>query len=75
MTQKSNDVAMIMGSQSDWSTMRHAAETLDALGSSHEDLIVSAAWRMVDQSDWLPMMMATSLDFWVICVPRMERGQ
>ncbi len=42
MTQKSNDVAIIMGSQSDWSTMRHAAETLDALGISHEDLIVSA---------------------------------
>ena len=25
-------VAIIMGSQSDWPTMRHAAETLDALG-------------------------------------------
>ena len=36
------DVAIIMGSQSDWSTMRHAAEALDALGVSHEALIVSA---------------------------------
>ena len=36
------DVAIIMGSQSDWATMRHAAETLDALGVAHEDLIVSA---------------------------------
>jgi len=36
------DVAIIMGSQSDWATMRHAAETLDALGISHEALIVSA---------------------------------
>jgi 5-(carboxyamino)imidazole ribonucleotide mutase len=36
------DVAIIMGSQSDWATMRHAAETLDALGVGHEDLIVSA---------------------------------
>ena len=36
------DVAIIMGSQSDWPTMRHAAETLDALGISHDDLIVSA---------------------------------
>jgi 5-(carboxyamino)imidazole ribonucleotide mutase len=36
------DVAIIMGSQSDWATMRHAAETLDALGVSHEALIVSA---------------------------------
>lgn len=35
-------VAIIMGSQSDWETMRHAAETLTALGVSHEALIVSA---------------------------------
>ncbi len=35
-------VAIIMGSQSDWATMRHAAETLDALGVGHRDLIVSA---------------------------------
>jgi 5-(carboxyamino)imidazole ribonucleotide mutase len=31
-----------MGSQSDWETMRHAAETLDALGVAHETRIVSA---------------------------------
>ena len=35
-------VAIIMGSQSDWETMRHAAETLTALGVSHEERIVSA---------------------------------
>ena len=35
-------VAVIMGSQSDWDTMRHAVETLDALGVAHEALIVSA---------------------------------
>lgn len=35
-------VAIIMGSQSDWSTMRHAAETLDALGVAYEARIVSA---------------------------------
>jgi 5-(carboxyamino)imidazole ribonucleotide mutase len=35
-------VAIIMGSQSDWATMRHAAETLDALGVPHEVRIVSA---------------------------------
>ena len=35
-------VAIIMGSQSDWATMRHAAETLDALGVAHTDRIVSA---------------------------------
>jgi 5-(carboxyamino)imidazole ribonucleotide mutase len=31
-----------MGSQSDWETMRHAAETLDALGVGYETRIVSA---------------------------------
>jgi 5-(carboxyamino)imidazole ribonucleotide mutase len=36
------DVAIIMGSQSDWATMKHAAETLDALSVSHDDRIVSA---------------------------------
>ena len=35
-------VAVIMGSQSDWATMRHAADTLSALGVPHEALIVSA---------------------------------
>ncbi|MCR6735715.1 MAG: 5-(carboxyamino)imidazole ribonucleotide mutase [Afipia sp.] len=35
-------VAIIMGSQSDWTTMRHAAETLTALGVAHEARIVSA---------------------------------
>ncbi|HEX5509547.1 MAG TPA: 5-(carboxyamino)imidazole ribonucleotide mutase [Pseudolabrys sp.] len=35
-------VAIIMGSQSDWQTMKHAADTLDALKIGHEALIVSA---------------------------------
>ncbi|MBA2467723.1 MAG: AIR carboxylase family protein, partial [Sphingomonas sp.] len=35
-------VGIIMGSNSDWETMRHAAETLDRLGVSHEVKIVSA---------------------------------
>lgn len=35
-------IGIIMGSQSDWSTMRHAAETLDALAVAHEVKIVSA---------------------------------
>jgi 5-(carboxyamino)imidazole ribonucleotide mutase len=35
-------VAIIMGSQSDWETMRHAAETLGALGIACEKRIVSA---------------------------------
>lgn len=36
------DVAIIMGSQSDWSTMRHAAETLTALEIPYVAKIVSA---------------------------------
>jgi 5-(carboxyamino)imidazole ribonucleotide mutase len=35
-------VAIIMGSQSDWATMRHAAEILDALGIGYDKRIVSA---------------------------------
>lgn len=35
-------VAIIMGSQSDWATMRNAAETLDALGVPYDARIVSA---------------------------------
>jgi len=35
-------VGIIMGSRSDWETMRHASETLDALGIPHETRIVSA---------------------------------
>ena len=35
-------VAIIMGSQSDWGTMRHAAETLAALGVDCEQRIISA---------------------------------
>jgi 5-(carboxyamino)imidazole ribonucleotide mutase len=38
----SKPVAIIMGSQSDWPTMKHAAEILDELGVGHEALIVSA---------------------------------
>ncbi|MBL4726590.1 MAG: 5-(carboxyamino)imidazole ribonucleotide mutase [Rhizobiaceae bacterium] len=36
------DIAIIMGSQSDWATMKNAADTLDALGVSYEAKIISA---------------------------------
>ena len=36
------DVGIIMGSRSDWETMRHAAEMLDALVVSYETKVVSA---------------------------------
>jgi 5-(carboxyamino)imidazole ribonucleotide mutase len=35
-------VGVIMGSQSDWDTMQHAAETLSDLGIGHETRVVSA---------------------------------
>jgi 5-(carboxyamino)imidazole ribonucleotide mutase len=35
-------VGVIMGSRSDWETMRHASETLEALGVAHECVVVSA---------------------------------
>ena len=35
-------VAIIMGSQSDWDTMLHAAQTLDTLGVPYEARVVSA---------------------------------
>jgi 5-(carboxyamino)imidazole ribonucleotide mutase len=35
-------VAIIMGSQSDWATMKHSADTLDALGIGYDARIVSA---------------------------------
>ena len=35
-------IGIIMGSTSDWETMRHASETLDALGVVHETRVVSA---------------------------------
>ena len=35
-------IGIIMGSKSDWETMRHTAETLDKLGVEHEVKVVSA---------------------------------
>ncbi len=42
MTQSAPQVGIIMGSQSDWPTMKHAADVLDALGVAYEKRIVSA---------------------------------
>ena len=47
-------VGIIMGSQSDWPTMRHAADTLETLGVAFETRIVSAhrtPKRMVDYAE------------------------
>src|SRR6201995_4934684 len=35
-------VGIIMGSRSDWATMSHTAQTLEALGVAHESKVVSA---------------------------------
>jgi 5-(carboxyamino)imidazole ribonucleotide mutase len=42
MSERLAQVGVIMGSQSDWDTMRHAAATLEALGIAFEARIVSA---------------------------------
>jgi 5-(carboxyamino)imidazole ribonucleotide mutase len=42
MAESKPDVGIIMGSQSDWETMRHVAEILSELGVRHETKIVSA---------------------------------
>jgi 5-(carboxyamino)imidazole ribonucleotide mutase len=42
MSEAGPAVGIIMGSQSDWQTMHHAAATLDRLGIAHEARIVSA---------------------------------
>ena len=42
MSEPARPVAIVMGSQSDWSTLKHAADTLDALGVGHDARIVSA---------------------------------
>lgn len=47
----SASVAIVMGSQSDWETMRHAAAVLEELGIAHDTRIVSAhrtPQRLVD---------------------------
>lgn len=41
-------VSVVMGSRSDWQTMKHVADTLAAMKISHEVRIVSA-WRTYDQ--------------------------
>jgi 5-(carboxyamino)imidazole ribonucleotide mutase len=42
MADEAPSVGIIMGSRSDWETMRHAAEILQELGVAHETRVVSA---------------------------------
>ena len=42
MAESKSLVAVVMGSKSDWETMRHAVETLDGLGIANEAHVLSA---------------------------------
>jgi 5-(carboxyamino)imidazole ribonucleotide mutase len=42
LANQATPVAIIMGSRSDWPTMKHAADALDALGVAYEAKVVSA---------------------------------
>jgi 5-(carboxyamino)imidazole ribonucleotide mutase len=42
MSEKAPQIGIVMGSQSDWETMQHAAHALDRLGIAYETRIVSA---------------------------------
>ena len=42
MTEAASTIGIIMGSQSDWETMQHAAQALDRLGIAYETRIISA---------------------------------
>lgn len=42
MSESTPSVGIIMGSTSDWETMRHTADALDALGVTYETRVVSA---------------------------------
>jgi 5-(carboxyamino)imidazole ribonucleotide mutase len=46
-------VAILMGSKSDWDTMRHAAETLDRFGVAHEARVLSAHRTPRQTSDYI----------------------
>jgi 5-(carboxyamino)imidazole ribonucleotide mutase len=54
-------VGVIMGSQSDWATMRHTAETLQTLGIAHESLIISAHRTPKRLDDYAGKAMARGL--------------
>ena len=46
-------VAVVMGSKSDWETMRNAAETLDAFGVPHEERVLSAHRTPRETADYV----------------------
>ena len=46
-------VAVLMGSKSDWETMRHASETLDKFGVAHECRVLSAHRTPAELEEWV----------------------
>jgi 5-(carboxyamino)imidazole ribonucleotide mutase len=46
-------VAVLMGSKSDWETMKHATETLDRFGVAHEARVLSAHRTPRETSDYV----------------------
>lgn len=52
MTHRAPRVGIVMGSQSDWPTMRHAAETLESLGIAAESRVISAHRRPDRLAEW-----------------------
>src|SRR5258708_23530154 len=60
-TKKRPLVGVIMGSQSDWSTMRHTTETLTALGIANEARIISAHRTPKRLDDYAGSAMARGL--------------
>lgn len=46
-------VGIVMGSQSDWATMKHAADTLDNLGIPHEAKVISAHRQPARLDQWI----------------------
>ena len=57
-------VAIIMGSQSDWDTMRHAAETLDDAGVSA--MTRASSRPIARRTGWSPLPVAKASGFKVI---------
>jgi 5-(carboxyamino)imidazole ribonucleotide mutase len=47
-------VGIVMGSKSDWDTMRHASETLTKFGVAHESRVLSAHRTPHAATEWAP---------------------
>src|SRR5215471_16176005 len=55
-------VAILMGSKSDWETMRHAAETLDKFGIAHDARVLSAHRTPRETSEYVSQAEARGIE-------------